>query len=123
MYYLDLHGKIYGRFQAVFMIAMAMVAAIIIMLIIRGIWNVTRSGRTKYVARAVKITTKRREFTNGTGEQASITATDYYVTYLLADGEEVEFRVPRDIYDESIKGNTGYLLYQGNRFLAFKTTY
>ena len=123
MYYLDLHGKIYGRFQGVFMIAMAIVTAIIIMMIIRGIWNVTRSGRTKYVARAVKITAKRKEFTNGTGEEASITATAYYVTYLLADGEEVEFRVPYDIYEESKKGNTGYLLYQGQRFLAFKTTY
>lgn len=119
MYYLDLRDKIYGRFHAVFLIAMAVVVAIIMVLILRAILNLRKSNRIKNVARAVKIVSKRTEV----DENGGIYTTNYYVTYLLADGEEVEFRVSRDTYEESKKGNTGYLLYQGNRFLAFKTTY
>ncbi len=124
MYYLELRDKIYGRFQGVFMIAMAIVAAIFIMYIIRGFWKMRRNEKTRYVAKAVKITGKRTELTELTEDDGrTVTATQYYVTYLLSDGEEVEFRVPRDIYEESKRGNTGYLMYEGKRFLAFKGTY
>ncbi|MBQ7669668.1 MAG: DUF2500 domain-containing protein [Clostridia bacterium] len=119
MYYLDLRDKIYGRFHAVFLIAMAVVVAIILLLILRSVLNLRKSNRAKNVARAVKIVSKRTEV----DEDGGIYSTNYYVTYLLADGEEVEFRVTRDTYEESKRGNTGYLLYQGDRFLAFKTTY
>ena len=124
MYYLELRDKIYGRFQGVFMIAMAIVAAIFIMLIIRGFWKLKRSERTRYIAKSVKITGKRTELTEQTEEDGRVvTATHYYVTYQLAEGEEVEFSVPREIYEESKRGNTGYLMYEGKRFLAFKGTY
>lgn len=124
MYYLELRDKIYGNFYGVFMIAMAIVAAIFVMLIIRGFWKLKKSENSRYVAKAVKITGKRTEIAEQKEDDGRIVAsTQYYVTYLLSDGEEVEFCVPRDIYEESKRGNIGYLMYEGKRFLAFKATY
>lgn len=120
MYY-DFADKIYGRYHTVFMVALALVAAIVAMYILRGVLNAKREKRDPRLTKAVKIIAKRTE-DEVTDDGEMYPTRHYFVTYLI-DGARLEFPVSHDVYEDSKEGNTGYLMYQGKKFLAFKTTY
>ena len=127
MYFVyDFRDKIYGRFHSVFMIAAMIVAAIVLMYILRGIMSLKAGRKTApRVTKAVKIVSKRKEalqFATPDGAAEMSSTVNYYVTYLV-DEKEIELAVPKDVYEESISGNEGYLMYRGKTYLAFKTKY
>ncbi len=127
MYY-DFVNKIYGRFHTVFMVGMILIAAIVAMFIFRSILDLRKGKGEKRLTKAVKIVSKRAEnivSDESTADDgvSAISAVQYYVSYLIDGDEVIELAVNRDTYDESKEGNTGYLMYQGTEFLAFRTSY
>ena len=56
---------------------------------------------------------------HGTNNMHSTTSTSYYVTFQVDSGDRMELHMTGTEYGMLAEGDTGYLSFQGTRFLGF----
>jgi hypothetical protein len=66
-----------------------------------------------------RVVTKRLEV-SGTAGSYGGTATYYYCTFELAEGERLEFPVEGPEFGQLVEGDEGTLTYQGTRYRSFR---
>jgi Protein of unknown function (DUF2500) len=73
-----------------------------------------RSSRQPVLSNSARVVAKRMDVSE---DQK---ATAYYCTFEDEGGQQYEFRIPTDRYNQISEGDCGKLIYQGTRFFAFQ---
>ena len=88
----------------------------------RGILQWSRNNNSPLLTVSARIVSKRSEIRQHQQDEgiSSRTTTTYYLTFELADGNRMEFRVDGHEFGMSIEGDQGSLTYQGTRYHGFQ---
>ena len=116
-------GLSYDLFQILFTIPFVLVAAVIVITIIRNLrqWHKNnQSPRLTVPAAVVAKRTSVTHFQGGNNGAQHHTSTAYYATFQVESGDRMEFSLPGREYGLLAEGDRGKLSFQGTRFLGFE---
>ena len=89
--------------------------------IISGISTWQYNNRQPVLTSASRVVAKRTEVRGSvSSDHGGSTSTYYYCTFEDDQGERHEFRISGREYGQLVEGDTGYLTYQGTRYLKFQ---
>ncbi len=115
-------GLSYDLFQILFTIPFVLVAAVIVITIVRNLrqWHKNnQSPRLTVPATVVAKRTNVTHFQGGSNGAQHHTSTAYYATFQVESGDRMELSLPGREYGLLAEGDTGKLSFQGTRFLGF----
>ena len=110
-------------FQILFTIPFVLVAAVIVVTIIRNLrqWNKNNhSPKLTVPATVVAKRTSVTHFWGGNNGALCHTSTSYYATFQVGSGDRMELLLPGREYGLLAEGDQGRLSFQGTRFLGFE---
>lgn len=113
----------FDLFQILFTIPFVLVAAVIVVTIIRNLrqWNKNNhSPRLTVPATVVAKRTSVAHFRGGNNGASCHTSTSYYATFQVGSGDRMELLLPGREYGLLAEGDQGKLSFQGTRFLGFE---
>lgn len=120
----------FGLFEVMFTIIFLLIFGCIIATLIRGIGTWSKNNNSPRLTVAAVIVSKRMHVSHhdhpnagdATGAHGyhSTSATSYYVTFEVASGDRMEFRVSGSQYGMLAEGDQGNLSFQGTRYLSFE---
>ncbi len=116
-------GLSYDLFQILFTIPFVLVAAVIVITIIRNLrqWHKNnQSPRLTVPATVVAKRTNVTHFQGGSNGAQHHASTSYYATFQVESGDRMELPLPGREYGLLAEGDTGKLSFQGTRFLGFE---
>ena len=108
----------FGFSSFLFTLTFFLVAAIIIVVLVKVIGQNSKNNRSPRLTVDATIVAKRTH-THHAGEHH---ATTYYVTFQVNSGDRMELRVSGQEYGLLAEGDRGALSFQGTRFLGFERT-
>lgn len=106
-------------FPVIFGLVFVAVIAMFFVTIGRSVSEWSRNNASPIMTTSAAVVAKRTQV-GRTGTDHAHSYTNYYVTFELAGGERMEFRVKGEQYGIMVEGDSGTLSYQGSRFLAFE---
>ena len=115
----------FDLFPILFTIVFCFVFGTILVNIIRSIGQWNKNNHSPRLTVEASVISRRTNVTHnlhdtGDGMHHTSTSTDYYVTFQVASGDRMEFRVSGREYGMLIEGDKGDLSFQGTRFLGFE---
>lgn len=117
-------GFDFDLFQILFTIPFVLVAAVIVVTIIRNLsqWNKNNHSPKLTVPATVvsKRTNMTTHFCGGKNGASCHTSTSYYATFQVGSGDRMELLLPGREYVLLAEGDQGRLSFQGTRFLGFE---
>ena len=122
MFGYDLLGSVFPfLFLAVFVIVIVM----FIVTAARGLSQWHRNEQSPRLTVEAEIVSRHEDVSvhhhnAGSGAGHISRSTTYYVTFQVASGDRMQFRVPRQEYGFLVEGDRGQLTFQGTRFLGFE---
>ena len=129
MYEVGFDNMMFGGMPPLFMIFFVMIASIIIISILVGLFqNITewnRNNASPQLTVGARVVTKRTHVSHhhnssAQGTMHSSSSTTYYVTFEVESGDRMELRVQGNEYGILVEGDQGKLTFQGTRYLQFE---
>lgn len=106
-----------GGFEMMFMLMFALFFAFIIIQSIRQ-WH--KNNNSPRLTVGVVIVAKRIDVRHHYEDTGHSTSNSYYVTFQVESGDRMEFQVTGRQYGQMAEGDTGYVTFQGTRYLGFE---
>ncbi|WP_445488793.1 DUF2500 domain-containing protein [Niallia sp. 03133] len=103
-------------FSIIFILFSVFVVGMILYSIIKGLATWSSDNAQPILTADAKVATKRTEVHGGGNTNAY---SNYYVTFEMADGDRVEFKVKGAEYGQLVEGDCGELQSQGTRYHGF----
>lgn len=112
-----------GGSDFMFTLVPLLIIGIIIFAVIKGIAEWSSNNQSPKLTVPAMIVTKRANTSrhhHGTDHMHSSTSTTYYVTFQFESGDRSEFSVNGSEYGMLVENDTGFLTFQGTRYLGFE---
>lgn len=113
----------FSLMEFLFPVMFLLVFGIIIVNLIKGIGEWSNNNKQPVLNVDATVVTKRsntsRHHHNHNNHMHTSTSTTYYVTFQVASGDRMEFRVSAKEYGMLVEGDRGNLVFQGTRYHAF----
>ena len=110
-------------FSVMFTIVFVLVIGVFLVNIVKGVAQWNKNNHSPELLVAATVVTKRADVThhdhNDNDHIHHSSSTTYYVTFEVASGDRMEFRVPGQEYGMLVEGDHGELTFQGTRYLGF----
>lgn len=111
----------FGMGITVFYILFFLVAAIIVVQLVRSLIGWQRNNHSPILSVPARIVSKRTEvFHHHTQNGAGNSSTKYYVTFEVESGDRMELSLSGKEYGMLAEGDLGKLTFQGTRYLEFE---
>ena len=110
-------------FQILFTIPFVLVAAVIVVTIIRNLSQWNKNNHSPRLTVPATVVAKRTSVTThwgGNNGASCHTSTSYYATFQVGSGDRMELLLPGREYGLLAEGDQGKLSFQGTRFLEFE---
>jgi Protein of unknown function (DUF2500). len=117
----------FGGFGALFSIMFFLAIGLVLFTIIRGITQWNRNNQSPRLTVGALVAAKREDVSHhmqdtGNGVMQTYMDTSYYATFQFESGDRLEFLIPGAEYGRLAEGDSGYLTFQGTRYLGFERT-
>lgn len=119
-----------GGFEIMFTIVFVIVIGMFIITIVKGIGEWNKNNQSPLLTVDADVVAKRTDVSHhqhANGGDASgaqgfhtTTSTSYYVTFQVASGDRMEFRVSGSEYGLLVEGDHGKLSFKGTRYMGFE---
>ena len=114
-------------FDIIFFLFFAVVIGIFFFQIGKGLLEWHKNNNSPRLSVDAGIVAKRENVStshhNNNGHMHVSHSTTYYVTFQVASGDRMEFRVPAFEYGLLVEGDRGTLTFQGTRYIGFERSY
>ena len=120
----------FSGFGILFIIVFILIAAVILVLLVRGIGQWRRNNASPRLTVDARVVSRRSDTHvsntpvagDATGAHGFSTSshTVYYATFEVESGDRMEFSVPQSEYGYLAEGDFGRLTFQGTRFIGFQ---
>lgn len=112
-----------GSGDFMFTLVPLFIIGVMIFVIVKGITQWSSNNQSPRLTVAAIVATKRTNTSHhhqGTDHLHSSSSTTYYVTFQFESGDRTEFSVNGAEYGMLAEGDTGFLTFQGTRYLGFE---
>lgn len=113
----------FGGFSMMFTMVFVLVIGVFAVSIVKGIAQWNKNNHSPELLVAATVVTKRTNISHDDhfhdDHMDHSTSTTYYVTFEVASGDRLEFRVSGEEYGMLVEGDHGELTFQGTRYLGF----
>lgn len=111
-----------GAFEILFFLVFFLILGMVIFTFIRGIGQWNKNNHSPRLTVGALVVAKRTDVTyhNGGANHAGHSSTWYYATFEVESGDRMELQVSGQEYGQLAEGDSGYLTFQGTRFLGFE---
>lgn len=114
--------RFFGGFQIVFTLMFLLVFGIILVQVIRGIWQWNKNNRSPRLTVQARVVGKRTQMLRhrqGNSRHDPV-STKYFVTFEVESGDRMELSMSGMEYGMLVEGDNGCLTFQGTRYLGFE---
>ena len=113
----------FGMFSVMFTVVFILVIGLFVVNIVKGLSQWNKNNHSPELLVAATVVTKRTNVSNHNHHHDNnvhhSTSTIYYVTFEVASGDRLEFKVSGQEYGMLVEGDHGELTFQGTRYLGF----
>ncbi len=111
-----------GAFEILFFGAFFLILGMVLFTFIRGIGQWNQNNHSPRLTVGAVVVAKRTDVTHraGTQNMAGHSSTWYYATFEVESGDRMELQLSGQEYGQLAEGDSGYLTFQGTRYLGFE---
>lgn len=113
----------FGIFSLMFTVVFFLVIGVFVMSIVKGLSQWNKNNHSPELLVAATVVTKRTNVSHHNHHHDNhvhhSTSTSYYVTFEVASGDRLEFKVSGEEYGMLVEGDHGELTFKGTRYLGF----
>ena len=113
----------FGLFEIMFFFMFGLIAAMILITLIRVIGQWNKNNHSPRLTVPVTVVAKRTNVSHhhhGGEHHHSTTSTSYYVTFQVESGDRMELHMSGAEFGLIVEGDRGLLTFQCTRFLSFQ---